>query len=94
VWNHFYNWHRPHYGINLAVPVSRLSMSRKNLLTLHTPGARPLRLAAGRLGLDLAERGAAVDAAGRHRLAPAGTHLAAEHGGIGRRSALTGELPL
>ena len=35
VWNHFYNWHRPHYGINLAVPVSRLSMSRKNLLTLH-----------------------------------------------------------
>ncbi|MBS76387.1 MAG: IS481 family transposase, partial [Variovorax sp.] len=32
----FYNWHRPHYGINLAVPVSRLSMSRKNLLTLHT----------------------------------------------------------
>ena len=36
VWNHFYNWHRPHHGINLAPPMSRLSMSRKNLLTLHT----------------------------------------------------------
>ena len=36
VWNHFYNWHRPHHGINLAAPVSRLSMTRKNLLTLHT----------------------------------------------------------
>lgn len=35
VWNHFYNWHRPHHGINLVAPVSRLSMSRKNLLTLH-----------------------------------------------------------
>ncbi|MET3395837.1 transposase InsO family protein [Variovorax sp. 1140] len=36
VWNHFYNWHRPHHGINLAVRVSRLAISRKNLLTLHT----------------------------------------------------------
>lgn len=35
VWNHFYNWHRPHHGINLMAPMSRLSMSRKNLLTLH-----------------------------------------------------------
>jgi transposase InsO family protein len=34
-WTHFYNWHRPHHGINLAPPVSRLSISRKNLLTLH-----------------------------------------------------------
>ena len=36
VWNHFYNWHRPHHGINLKPPVSRLSLPRKNLLTLHT----------------------------------------------------------
>jgi transposase InsO family protein len=36
VWNHFYNWHRPHHGINLAAPMSRLSLSRKNVLTLHT----------------------------------------------------------
>lgn len=34
-WTHFYNWHRPHHGINLALPVSRLSIPRKNLLTLH-----------------------------------------------------------
>jgi transposase InsO family protein len=36
IWNHFYNWHRPHHGINLMPPMSRLSMPRKNLLTLHT----------------------------------------------------------
>ncbi len=36
VWNHFYNWHRPHHGINLKPPVSRLSVPRKNLLTLHS----------------------------------------------------------
>lgn len=35
-WTHFYNWHRPHHGINLAPPVSRLSIPRNNLLTLHT----------------------------------------------------------
>ena len=35
-WNHFYNWHRPHHGINLKPPVSRLLVPRKNLLTLHT----------------------------------------------------------
>ena len=35
-WNHFYNWHRQHHGINLKSPMSRLSTSRKNLLTLHT----------------------------------------------------------
>lgn len=36
LWNHFYNWHRPHHGINLLPPISRLSIPRKNLLTLHT----------------------------------------------------------
>jgi transposase InsO family protein len=34
-WTHFYNWHRPHHGINLVPPISRLSVPRKNLLTLH-----------------------------------------------------------
>jgi transposase InsO family protein len=36
IWNHFYNWHRPHHGINLMPPMSRLSMLGKNLLTLHS----------------------------------------------------------
>ncbi len=35
-WNHFYNWHRPHHGIACQPPMSRLSASRKNLLTLHS----------------------------------------------------------
>jgi len=35
VWTHFYNWHRPHHGIALMPPMSRLSLSRKNVLTLH-----------------------------------------------------------
>jgi transposase InsO family protein len=34
-WNHFYNWHRQHHGIKLQPPMSRLSIPRKNLLTLH-----------------------------------------------------------
>ena len=36
IWNHFYNWHHPHHGINLMPPMSRLSIPRKNLLTLHS----------------------------------------------------------
>jgi transposase InsO family protein len=36
VWNHFYNWHREHHGIGCHTPMSRLSTSRKNVLTLHT----------------------------------------------------------
>ena len=35
VWNHFYNWHRPHHGIGCQPPMSRIKRSRKNLLTLH-----------------------------------------------------------
>jgi transposase InsO family protein len=35
-WNHHYNWHRPHQGIGGVAPMSRLSRSRNNLLTLHT----------------------------------------------------------
>ena len=35
-WQHHYNCHRPHSGIGGVPPISRLSPSRKNLLTLHT----------------------------------------------------------
>lgn len=43
LWNHFYNWHRPHHGIACQPPMSRIKGSPKNLLTLHTsvrPSAR------------------------------------------------------
>ena len=36
LWNHFYNWHREHHGIGLKPPISRLSLPRKKVLTLHT----------------------------------------------------------
>lgn len=36
VWTHFYNWHRQHHGIACQPPMSRLSTSRKNVLTLHS----------------------------------------------------------
>ena len=35
-WEHNYNWHRPHSGINKATPISRLGLNRNNLLKLHT----------------------------------------------------------
>jgi transposase InsO family protein len=35
-WTHHYNWHRPHQGINGLAPISRLTRSRNNLLTLHS----------------------------------------------------------
>ena len=35
-WQHHYNCHRPHSGIGGVPPISRLSSSRNNLLTLHT----------------------------------------------------------
>ena len=34
-WIHHYNWHRPHQGIKGLAPISRLTQSRNNLLTLH-----------------------------------------------------------
>jgi transposase InsO family protein len=34
-WLHRYNWHRPHSSLGLKPPVSRLSLSKNNLLTLH-----------------------------------------------------------
>jgi transposase InsO family protein len=35
LWNHFYNWHRPHHGIGCKTPSSRLPRDRNNVLTLH-----------------------------------------------------------
>jgi len=35
-WIHHYNWHRPHQGIGGVAPMSRLTRSRNNLLTLHS----------------------------------------------------------
>ena len=35
-WIHHYNWRRPHQGIGGLAPISRLTQSRNNLLTLHT----------------------------------------------------------
>ena len=35
-WMHHYNWHRPHQGSSGAAPISRLDLTRNNLLTLHT----------------------------------------------------------
>jgi transposase InsO family protein len=34
-WIHHYNWHRPHQGIGGSAPMSRLTATRNNLLTLH-----------------------------------------------------------
>jgi transposase InsO family protein len=34
-WLHRYNWHRPHSSLGLKPPVSRLPLSKNNLLTLH-----------------------------------------------------------
>ena len=36
LWTHFYNCHREHHGIGLKAPISRLSLSRNNVLTLRT----------------------------------------------------------
>lgn len=35
-WIHHYNWHRPHQGIGGLAPMTRLTKSRNNLLTLHS----------------------------------------------------------
>jgi len=36
MWNHHYNWHRPHCGIGKLPPMSRINLtSGNNLLTLH-----------------------------------------------------------
>ena len=36
IWIHRYNWHRPHAGIKSQTPISRLALSKDNLLRLHS----------------------------------------------------------
>jgi transposase InsO family protein len=35
VWLHRYNWHRPHGGLGSKPPISRLALTKDNLLRLH-----------------------------------------------------------
>jgi transposase InsO family protein len=35
-WLHRYNWHRPHASLDKQPPISRLALTRYNLLRLHT----------------------------------------------------------
>jgi transposase InsO family protein len=35
LWLHRYNWHRPHGGIKLQTPISRLGLNEDNLLSIH-----------------------------------------------------------
>ena len=36
LWLHRYNWHRPHASLNAKPPITRLGLSKDNLLRLHT----------------------------------------------------------
>ena len=36
IWLHQYDWHRPRGGIDAQTPISRLGLSKDNLLRLHT----------------------------------------------------------
>jgi len=36
IWNHQYNWHRPHASLNQLPPISRLPFNDNNLLTHHS----------------------------------------------------------
>jgi transposase InsO family protein len=35
-WTHRYNWHRPHGSLKAQTPISRLGLTRDNVLRLHT----------------------------------------------------------
>lgn len=35
LWTHLYNWHRPHGGIKYQTPISRLGLTKDNLLRHH-----------------------------------------------------------
>lgn len=36
IWLHRYNWHRPHGGIKSQTPISRLALTKDNLMRLHS----------------------------------------------------------
>jgi transposase InsO family protein len=35
-WTHMYNWHRPHGSLNAKPPISRLGLTKDNLLRFHS----------------------------------------------------------
>jgi len=35
IWLHRYNWHRPHAGIDDKIPISRLGLTKNNVLRFH-----------------------------------------------------------
>jgi len=35
IWNHMYNWHRPHSALKSKPPITRLGLNENNLLRLH-----------------------------------------------------------
>jgi transposase InsO family protein len=35
-WTHMYNWHRPHGSLNSKPPISRLALTKDNLLQFHS----------------------------------------------------------
>jgi transposase-like protein len=35
-WLHHYNWHRPHGGIGAKPPISRIALTKDNVLRLHS----------------------------------------------------------
>lgn len=36
IWNHMYNWHRPHSALKSKPPITRLGLNENNLLRLHS----------------------------------------------------------
>ena len=36
IWLHRYNWHRPHGGIGAKPPISKIALTKDNVLRLHT----------------------------------------------------------
>ncbi|MEI9416369.1 integrase core domain-containing protein, partial [Mesorhizobium sp. Cs1321R2N1] len=36
IWLHRYNWHRPHGSLKSKPPISRLGLTKDNLLRLHS----------------------------------------------------------
>ncbi len=72
-WRHYYNWHRPHAGIGGQVPMSRLTSSRNNVLTLHTYVGHTPRTGAGSAAMS-------ADAVAQRIKPVAGFELAAAQG--------------
>src|SRR6478752_1287065 len=64
IWLHRYNWHRPHGGIKSQTPISRLGLTKDNLLRLHRRQAIGTLGAAAAFATDLGRPVFAETAAG------------------------------